>query len=205
MLFSRSFEQCSNTAIEIINFFLFCYFLRRQVLDASGSVASGFVWGNNYWLGSKKACDLVNSPVRVVLSKDLPKNHLQNLTEIQSPFPVDYKLIWAKHRSQWQLDITTFEKVIWPPFFLSLFDPRNPIEIISFIFFSLSFQTMLHVGLCLPQICSNEDVHLLVDAMLNGREFGQKYFIDQTFTIIESKTIKLRDDFFQMTMSNIFL
>lgn len=64
---------------------------------------------------------------------------------------------------------------------------------------------MLHVGLCLPQICTNEDVHLLVDTMLNSKEFGKKYFMDQTFSIVESKTIKLRDDFFQMTMSNIFL
>lgn len=64
---------------------------------------------------------------------------------------------------------------------------------------------MLHVGLCLPQICTNEDVYLLVDAMLNSKEFGQKYFIDQTFSIVESKTIKLRDDFFRMTISNIFL
>lgn len=81
------------------------------VLDASGSVGSGFVWGNNYWLGSKKACELANSPVSVVLSKDLPKNHVQNLTEIESRLAVEYKLTWAKHRSQWQLDITTFEKV----------------------------------------------------------------------------------------------
>lgn len=101
-----------ETAIETINVPFLFFPCRWEVLDASGSVASGFVWGNNYWLGSKKACDLVNSPVRVVLSQNLPKNHLKNLTEIQSPFPVDYKLIWAKHRSQWQIDITTFEKVI---------------------------------------------------------------------------------------------
>lgn len=85
-----------------------CFFV---VLDSSGRVGTGFVWGNNYWLGSKKACELVNKPVRVVLSPDMPKNHFENLTEIGSPFPVEYKLLWVKHQSRWQLDITTFEKV----------------------------------------------------------------------------------------------
>lgn len=81
------------------------------VLDASGHVGAGFVWGNNYWLGSKKACERVEEPTRIVLSHDLTKNHIENLTEIASPFPVGYKLIWAKHQSQWQLDINTFDKV----------------------------------------------------------------------------------------------
>ena len=82
-----------------------------SVLDASGHVGSGFVWGNNYWLGSKKACDFVNEPVSITLSRELPKNHRVNLTNDPSPFPVGYKLTWAKHRSQWQLDINTLEKV----------------------------------------------------------------------------------------------
>lgn len=82
-----------------------------EVLDASGHVAPGFIWGNNYWLGSAKACSFVNQRAPVILSHELPKNHFKNLTYIESPFPVEYKLVWAKHRSQWQIDINTFEKV----------------------------------------------------------------------------------------------
>lgn len=81
------------------------------MLDASGQVAPGFVWGNNYWLGSNKECERINDPTKVVLSESLAKNHLVNLTEIASPFPVEYKISWAKHESRWQLDINTFEKV----------------------------------------------------------------------------------------------
>lgn len=84
----------------------------EKVLDASGHVASGFVWGNNYWLGSKKACEFINKHAPVVLSYELHKNHFENLTSIESPFPVEYKLVWAKHQSNWQIDISTFEKVI---------------------------------------------------------------------------------------------
>lgn len=83
----------------------------KKVFDASGRVGSGFIWGNNYWLGSEKACLLANSPIRVVLSTKLPKNNFANLSIVESPFPVEYKLVWAKHQSRWQLDINTYEKV----------------------------------------------------------------------------------------------
>lgn len=84
---------------------------KKQVLDASGHVAPGFIWGNNYWLGSKKACQFINEAAPVILSHKLHKNHFKNLTYIESPFPVEYKLVWAKHHSQLQVDISTFEKV----------------------------------------------------------------------------------------------
>lgn len=87
------------------------YLCLLSVMDASGHVGAGFVWGNNYWLGSELACRRVDSPVRVVLSDRLTKNHISNLTEIASPIPVGYKMVWAKHNSKWQLDINTFDKV----------------------------------------------------------------------------------------------
>lgn len=64
---------------------------------------------------------------------------------------------------------------------------------------------MLHVGICLPKSCTDADVNRLVDTMLNSRIFGEKYFLDESFSIIESKTIKLRENFFGMTMVNLFL
>lgn len=64
---------------------------------------------------------------------------------------------------------------------------------------------MLHVGICLPKSCTDGDVNRLVDTMLNSRIFGEKYYLDERFSIIESKTIKLRENFFGLTMVNIFL
>lgn len=87
------------------------FLVQWKVLDASGHVAPGFVWGNNYWLGSLKACTFVNQAAPVILSHELGKNHFKNLTYIESPFAVEYKLVWAKHQSHLQVDINTFEKV----------------------------------------------------------------------------------------------
>lgn len=64
---------------------------------------------------------------------------------------------------------------------------------------------MLHVGICLPKSCTDVDVYQLVDTMLNSRIFGEKYYLDERFSIVESKTIKLRENFFEISMVNIFL
>lgn len=83
-----------------------------------------------------------------------------------------------------------------------LYSYSMPFVYIFFLFFP---QTILHVGICLPQSCSNQDVNQLVNTMLNSRIFGEKYYLDEQFSIIASKTIKLRDNFFGTTMVNIFL
>lgn len=64
---------------------------------------------------------------------------------------------------------------------------------------------MLHVGVCLPKSCTDLDVNRLVDTMLNSRIFGEKYYLDEQFSIVESKTLNLRENFFGTTMVNVFL
>lgn len=64
---------------------------------------------------------------------------------------------------------------------------------------------MLHVGVCLPKSCTDLDVNRLVDTMLNSRIFGEKYYLDENFSIVESKTLDLRENFFATTMVNVFL
>lgn len=140
-------------------------FYFNAVLDASGFVGSGFVWGNNYWLGSQRACNFVNSPVRVALAENPPKNHIPNLTEIAAPIPVGYRVVWAKHYSKWQLDIKTFDKAI------------------------------LHIGLCVPQSCTNDDLHILANAMLTSDHFNSKYIVNGNFSVIGAKSLVLRDEF----------
>lgn len=82
------------------------------MLDASGHIGSGFVWGNNYWLGSKHACQRIQTPTSLSLSNQYAKNHMINLTDISAPMNVEYRVVYIKHNSKWQLDISTFEKVL---------------------------------------------------------------------------------------------
>lgn len=177
------------------------------MLDASGQVSSGFVWGNNYWMGSKKECQRVNEPTHIVLSDDLPKNHLKNLTEIGSPFPVEYKLTWARHQSQWQLDINTFDKVsfhFFSIFFFSL-EICHLKTMFMFYFCFICNQTIIHLGLCLPATCGNDDVENIVEVMLNDHSFGKRYFFDDPIKVIQTKSLKLREDYFSTPIVYTFL
>lgn len=69
----------------------------------------------------------------------------------------------------------------------------------------MNLQTVVHVGLCLPQSCSNKDVYQLVDTVLNSDSFTTKYYLEHKFELVESKVLKLREDFYGSTIVNLFL
>ena len=81
------------------------------MLDASGRSEAGYVWGNNFWVGSFQGCKLLNDPRKIHLAlNDHRKNH-ENLTEEHSPMPVQYRMFYVNHDSTLQLDIDLFNKV----------------------------------------------------------------------------------------------
>lgn len=85
---------------------------KLSVMDASGSPSSGFVWGNNYWLGSREHCRLLNEPRRVYLVEIENRISHGDLMEIGPRIPVEYRIFYVNHRSQMQLDLHILNKVI---------------------------------------------------------------------------------------------
>lgn len=81
------------------------------MLDASGRPESGFVWGNNYWLGSKAACDTINTPVSLFLSTVNDRLNFKNLTETESTVPVEYRMVYARHYPKFQVDVRIMDRV----------------------------------------------------------------------------------------------
>lgn len=72
-------------------------------------------------------------------------------------------------------------------------------------FFFCVFQTIVHISLCLPMSCTNNDIANIADKMLNDQSFGDRYFFDDSFQIIESKTLKLPDNYFSLPIVYTFL
>lgn len=66
-------------------------------------------------------------------------------------------------------------------------------------------QTIVHVGLCLPVSCTDDDVAGVAAKMLNDHSFGERYFIDDSFKLIKSKTLKVRDNYFSTPIVYTFL
>lgn len=98
-----------------------------KVQDASGKATSGFMWGNNFWLGVERACHLLNVPPKISLIKSANRKMHQNMTEIASKVPVEYRMFYASHISTMQFDADLFNK------------------------------SVLHVGLCFPKACQDSD------------------------------------------------
>jgi hypothetical protein len=74
----------------------------RLVLDASAKPVSGFLVGNNFWLGSQATCNYANKKISIELSDRFQRNAKSNLFSDIAPFEVEWKMIYAKHSSPLQ-------------------------------------------------------------------------------------------------------
>ncbi|KAH8339961.1 hypothetical protein KR067_003820 [Drosophila pandora] len=138
-----------------------------KVLDASGTKPSGFVFGQNYWLGSREACRGVQRPVGVTLSRNYErKMHYSILTQ-SAPFPMDYRVIYLRHRSPWQVEIKVMSEQV------------------------------LHIGLCLPSACDSEEVKQIARDYVAGGTFAEDDIFDMQPEVLYMKDLKLSDRFYQ--------
>lgn len=80
-----------------------------KLLDASGRSEPGFVFGNNFWFGSRSQCELMKDPKIVALTSYL---HHENLTSEITNFPVEYRIVHVRHSSELQMNVNTFDRVI---------------------------------------------------------------------------------------------
>lgn len=135
-------------------------------MDASAQFGSGFVQGNNHWLGSRASCESSRTPFYVTLSDRFDRLMKPGLMYDVAPFDVDYKIVYAKHNSPWQIEIK--------------FHTEN----------------LLHIGVCLPASCSNSELYNLTQDYLNGRSFDQLDIYEFEAEVIEVKDLNLRNNFF---------
>ncbi|CRL08602.1 CLUMA_CG021290, isoform A [Clunio marinus] len=110
-----------------------------KVQDASGKPTSGFTWGNNFWLGAERNCYLLNQPPKISLIKSKNRKMDDNMTEIGSEIPVEYRMFYASHTSKIQFDADLFNK------------------------------SVLHIGLCFPEACDETEVHVMAKKIFHEK------------------------------------
>ncbi|KAL7737376.1 hypothetical protein ACLKA6_012986 [Drosophila palustris] len=109
-----------------------------KVLDASGSKSSGFIFGQNYWLGSREVCRSVQRPVGITLSRNYERVMHYGLITQQAPFDMDFRVVYLRHSSPWQVEIKVMSEQI------------------------------LHIGLCLPSSCQSSEIKGLTSDYVTG-------------------------------------
>lgn len=74
-------------------------------LDSSGMPAPGFVLGHNFWMGSIKGCEAVQQPHPLTISNRFQRFMHADLWSATAPFDIEYRMIYAEHRSPWQVQV----------------------------------------------------------------------------------------------------
>lgn len=167
------------------------------MLDASATAQPGFVWGNNFWLGSRKQCESIHEQKKhITLSSRFERRMKSNLVDDQAPFPVGYRVAFATHQSPWQVQVE---------FLLSRVSihaaPATP-KVVIYIFIitsscvDLMLQKVLHLGLCVPSSCSISDLTTLSQSYLDSSLMeAQNLFVHQA-QVVQVKDFVLTDEFY---------
>ncbi|XP_012061139.1 PREDICTED: nose resistant to fluoxetine protein 6-like [Atta cephalotes] len=132
-----------------------------RVLDSSGEFQSGFLYGNNYWLGSHIQCfDTMNTASLQISKRDLLNNTLYRDPQKEiPPFKVNYFAAHFKHNSTLQYHI------------------------------NVPNEDVMTLGLCLPASCSTNDISFILERIFRDRIFliSDLYSVD--FKLIQVKNL----------------
>ncbi|XP_061401258.1 uncharacterized protein LOC133337009 [Musca vetustissima] len=138
-----------------------------KALDASGTKPSGFLFGHNYWFGSKEGCGAVQKPVGITLSANHPRIMKQGIINDIAPFSMDYRVVYLRHNSPWQVEI------------------------------KLMSEQIIHVGLCLPSSCDTPEIQHLMAHYIREGLFIENDIYDIQPELVYMKDLKIAPDFFE--------
>ncbi|XP_055920150.1 nose resistant to fluoxetine protein 6-like isoform X2 [Eupeodes corollae] len=148
-----------------------------KVRDSSGEKESGFIWGNNYWLGSRLGCAAVQNPVQITLSDQIVRIMNKDLIKQMAPFQMDYRVVYLKHNSPWQVDINMTSEA----------------------------ERTIHVGLCLPSACSSSEIKTLTQSLLDKKILEEANMFELDAEVMYVKDLKLKPSFFQQKSFKIVI
>ncbi|XP_018404669.1 PREDICTED: nose resistant to fluoxetine protein 6 [Cyphomyrmex costatus] len=136
-----------------------------KTLDSSGNLKSGFLYGNNFWLGSRSQCfDIMNrAPF------EFAKRHILNNTRYRDPqkefppFELNYFVAYLRHNSTLQYHINGLE------------------------------EDLITLGLCLPASCSMNNISFILEGIFRDRVLLINDLYSMDLSLMQVKTVK--DDY----------
>lgn len=98
--------------------------------------------GANFWLGSGELCEAARSGLKLDISHYV--THIMNMSLLteKAPFDVHYQVIYVAHNSSYQADVVYGQA-----------------------------RLLLHIGLCVPSVCTSRELMQLVSAYFESETF----------------------------------
>ncbi|XP_018300565.1 nose resistant to fluoxetine protein 6 [Mycetomoellerius zeteki] len=133
-----------------------------KTLDSSGELKSGFLYGNNFWLGSRSQClDIMNrTPF------EFAKRHILNNTRYRDPqnefppFQLNYFVAYLRHNSTLQYHI------------------------------NIQNEDLITLGLCLPASCSMNNISFILEGIFRDRVLLINDLYSMDLSLIKIKNLK---------------
>ncbi|KYN18520.1 Nose resistant to fluoxetine protein 6 [Trachymyrmex cornetzi] len=133
-----------------------------KTLDSSGGLKSGFLYGNNFWLGSRSQClDIMNrTPFEIA------KRHILNNTRYRDPqnefppFQLNYFVAYIRHNSTLQYHINIFN------------------------------EDQITLGLCLPASCTMNNISFILEGIFRDRVLLINDLYSMDLSLIQVKNLK---------------
>ncbi|KAG5325378.1 NRF6 protein, partial [Pseudoatta argentina] len=132
-----------------------------RVLDSSGEFQSGFLYGNNYWLGSRIQCfDTMNTASLRISERHLLNNTLYRDPQKEIPsFKVNYFVAHFKHNNTLQYHV------------------------------NIPNEDVMTLGLCLPASCSTNEISFILERIFRDRILLFSNFHSADFKLIQVKNL----------------
>ncbi|XP_015184250.1 PREDICTED: nose resistant to fluoxetine protein 6-like [Polistes dominula] len=132
-----------------------------KVIDASGEPTSGFVYGNNYWLGNKGQCEDAGNRNPFMLSEEILQNNskYRHIEYEFPPFEVKFFVANFRHNSTLQYHIAVPD------------------------------EDLIILGMCLPASCSKEQLSILLEVLLKNRTLFKGELYSADFTLVEVRDL----------------
>ncbi|XP_011868755.1 PREDICTED: nose resistant to fluoxetine protein 6 isoform X2 [Vollenhovia emeryi] len=133
-----------------------------KTLDSSGGPKSGFLYGNNFWLGSRSQClDTTNrTPFEIAKRRILNNTHYRDPRNEFPPFEVNYFVAHLRHNSTLQYHL------------------------------GMQDENVITLGLCLPASCSVNNVSFVLEQIFRDRVFLINDLYSMDLSLIEVKDLK---------------
>ncbi|XP_077286857.1 O-acyltransferase like protein-like isoform X2 [Arctopsyche grandis] len=133
-----------------------------SAVDATGSFSSGLLWGNRFWMGSQEECNDLNMRYIDFISNGSSSalSHFKYVSSLNR----NVENTGSKQSRRDSIDPASLSKMILldntPPYEMSFSAVILCLNITKTTLYSSHVITM---GICLPRICQEHDIHELLD------------------------------------------
>ncbi|KAG5322560.1 NRF6 protein, partial [Pseudoatta argentina] len=133
-----------------------------KTLDSSGELKSGFLYGNNFWLGSRSQCfDIMNrTPFEFAKRHIVNNTRYRNLQNEFPPFQLNYFVAYLRHNSTLQYHI------------------------------NIPNEDLITLGLCLPASCSMNNISFILERIFRDRILLINDLYSMDLSLIQVKNLK---------------